>query len=366
MCAKENISLESLGWSAHFENHFESLKSDTLIPGRVFREEKSQYGILTGEGERIAKPSGRLRHTLNSVNERIVVGDWVALNSGSDRASATVEFLLPRKSSVARKVASGRKRRSGGQTLEQVIAANMDVIFIVTGLDQDYNIRRIERYLTLVWNSGASPVIVLNKVDLCDNLNEKLEEIREVALGVPVLAISAKKEKDVRLLKPYFRDGKTAALIGSSGAGKSTIINTLLGFEKQKVKEISESVHKGQHTTTHRELIRMPEGGILMDNPGMREIQLWGDVEDVDSAFHDIELLADECRFKDCAHEREPGCAVKSAVEAGELDAERLESFHKMKRELEHLEERQRKPASIIEREKWRTIMKNAPKNNKT
>ncbi|NQT27109.1 ribosome small subunit-dependent GTPase A [candidate division KSB1 bacterium] len=366
MCATENISLYSLGWNSHFQNQFESLQSDGLIPGRIFREEKSQYGILTGESEFIAKPSGKLRHLLNSVNERLVVGDWVALNPGSDQSSATVEFLLQRKSSVSRKAASGRKRKSGGQMLEQVIAANMDVIFIVTGLDHDYNVRRIERYLTLVWNSGATPVVVLNKTDLCNDLDERLEEVEEVAIGAPVLAITAKEKKDVIRLQPYFADGKTAALLGSSGAGKSTIINTLLGFEKQKVKEISESVHKGQHTTTHRELILMPEGGILMDNPGMREIQLWGDADDVDSAFHDIELLANDCKFKDCAHESEPGCAVKNAVDSGELDDERLGSFHKMKRELEFLEQRQHKTADAIEKEKWRVIMKNAPKSNKT
>lgn len=366
MSTKKKTSLESLGWNDQFQTSFELIQTDNLIPGRIFREEKSQYGILTESGETAAKPSGKLRHTLNSVHERLVVGDWVALKSGKDQTGATVEFLLQRKSSVSRKVASGRKRRSGGQTLEQVIAANMDVIFIVTGLDQDYNIRRIERYLTLVWNSGATPVIVLNKADLCDDLDDKLEEVEGVAYGVPTITITATKKKDVKLLTPYFSDGKTAALIGSSGVGKSTIINTLLGFEKQKVKEISDSVGKGQHTTTHRELILMPTGGILMDNPGMREIQLWGDSDDVDSAFQDIENLATECRFRDCSHQSEPDCAVKNAVESGELDEERLQSYHKMKKELDYLEQRQHMSADAIEKEKWRIIMKNAPKSDKT
>lgn len=292
-----------------------------------------------------------------------MVGDWIVLRR--DDEVGIIEALLPRKTAVSRKVASGRKRKSGGQMREQVIAANMDVIFIVTGLDQDYNIRRIERYLSLVWSSGASPVVVLNKADLCQDLEEKLAEVESVAIGVPVHTICAKEESDVLELQQFFPTGKTAALLGSSGVGKSTIINTLLGFERQKVKTISDSVGKGRHTTTHRELVLLPNSGILMDNPGMREIQLWGDEEDVDSTFGDIEELSHQCRFADCRHFTEPGCAVKLAVDQGALEEGRLDSFHKMKRELKYLEERQYKTADTIEKEKWRLIMKNAPKSKK-
>lgn len=349
---------EHLGWNPHFQQHF-SNSGDGLIPGRIFREEKNKYGALTENGETDAKLSGRLRHQLTSVEEHIVVGDWVALKQ-EDGSSAVIDALLPRKSAVTRKLSGGRKSKSGGALREQVIAANMDIIFILTGLDQDYNPRRIERYLALVWNSGASPVVVLNKADLCDDLAGKLEEVEAAAIGVPIHAISAKNAADVEALKQYIQIGATAALLGSSGVGKSTLINTLLGYEKQKIRHVSESDGKGMHTTTHRELIQLPGGGFLMDNPGMREIQLWGDSDDLDSAFQDIEEIAEDCRFRDCQHLAEPGCAIRLAVEAGELSAERLESFHKLKRELQYLEDRQHKTASVIEREKWKTIHKSA------
>jgi ribosome biogenesis GTPase len=350
--------LEHLGWNPHFQQYFE-IHRDSHIPGRIFREEKNQYGALTETGETRAKLSGRLRRDLASVDERIVVGDWVSLKI-EQGSHAVIEALLPRKSAVSRKLAGSRKSKSGGVLKEQVIAANMDIIFILTGLYHDFNPRRIERYLALVWNSGASPVVVLNKVDLCHDLDDKLEEVESSAIGVPIHAISAKNAADVEALRHYIPTGVTAALLGSSGVGKSTLINTLLGYEKQKVKTISESMGKGLHTTTHRELIQLSGGGFLMDNPGMREIQLWGDSDELDSAFQDIEEIADDCRFRDCQHLSEPDCAVRLAVEAGELSPERLESFHKLKRELRYLEERQYKTASVIEREKWKTIHKSA------
>jgi len=349
-------ALDHLGWNSHFRRRFEEL-GDGLIPGRIFREEKNRYGVFTEGGETAAGLSGRLRHLLSSVEERIVVGDWVALKP-EHGGSSLIEALLPRRTSVSRKLAGSRKRRSGGADREQVIAANMDVIFIVTGLDRDYSPRRIERYLALVWNSGASPVVVLNKADLCGDVEEKLEEVESCAVGVPVHALSAREPGEAEVLRRYIPAGVTAALLGSSGVGKSTIINTLLGFEKQKVRNLSESDGKGMHTTTHRELIRLPDGGFLMDNPGMREIQLWGDADDLDSAFGDIEKTAEDCRFRDCRHLAEPGCAVRLAVESGGLSPERLASYHKLQRELHYLEDRQHKPASVIERERWKSIRK--------
>ncbi|MBN2010211.1 ribosome small subunit-dependent GTPase A [candidate division KSB1 bacterium] len=357
----KKLELANLGWNTHFATAFKTIAKPELVPGRIALAEKNQYRILGEFGEINAEVAGKIRHQAKQKSQLPAVGDWVAMIIPDD-GRALIEHILPRKTSVVRMASGSRKRNNPGMTEEQIIAANVDIIFIVTGLDRDYNPRRIERYLTLVYNSGASPIIVLNKADMCDNVEACRLEIEEIAFDVPIHTMSALNEDDVEPLLAYFKPGLTGALLGSSGAGKSTIINSLLGYERQKVKVISDAVNKGQHTTTHRELIFIPNGGLLMDNPGMREIQLSSQADDLSDTFGDIEELADSCRFNDCAHEAEPGCAVKQAIQAGELDVARFESYQKLKREMFYQAERQHKSANLVEKEKWQTLYKKAGK----
>jgi ribosome biogenesis GTPase len=229
---------------------------------------------------------------------------------------------------------------TGGKTDEQVLAANIDTVFLVSGLDGDYNVRRLERYVTVAWDSGAVPVIVLNKADLRDDIEEVVEEVESVAFGVPVLALSAAENTGMEQLTEYIKPGKTAAFLGSSGVGKSTLINRLLGEEKLKTTEVREDDQRGRHTTTHRELLLLPEGGIVIDTPGMRELQLWADDEGLSRTFPDIEALFEQCRFRDCTHNSEPGCAVKQALDDGSLDRKRYQNYLKLQKELKHLSTR--------------------------
>jgi len=352
------MNLDKLGWNSFFQDQFKEFDEKNLIPGRIFLIRKDQYLVYSEQGELVAKISGKIHHDAQSKSEFPAVGDWVIIDFKPDEDFSSVLTILPRQSSFSRKVSSGRKRRSGGLTEEQVIAANIDTVFIVIGLDRDFNLRRIERYLTLVYDSGSSPVIVLNKSDICLDLDEKITEVESIAFGIPIHSVSAKQNEELDILLEYLPKGKTVALVGSSGVGKSTIINSLLGEERQEVKPISESVGKGQHTTTKRELIFMPSGGMIMDNPGMREIQLWADEEGLKETFKDIEELAQNCRFNDCQHENEPNCAVKEAIEDGSLDNDRYNSYIKLKKELWYLEESKHKSSRQIEKAKWEKILK--------
>lgn len=352
------MNLNELGWNPFFEALFNEYKNQGYIPARVFREHKSMYEVFTANGELTASLAGKLRHQAISKSEFPVVGDWVVLKVENNDQMGIISAVLPRKTTVVRKASTDRKREGGGALKEQVIAANIDMIFIVSGLDQDYNIRRIERYLTLVYDSGATPVIVLNKADLYPDVQSRIAEVEEIAFGIPIHAFCALHPEELTPLNEYFSTGKTVALLGSSGVGKSTIINSLLGYERQNVESISQSVGKGKHTTTHRELIFLPGGGIIMDNPGMREIQLITEMKISDDVFQEIEELAENCRFKDCQHISEPGCAVIAAIEDGTLDEKRYESYLKMHREIKYLDERRYKSANIMEKEKWQSLMK--------
>jgi len=222
-------------------------------------------------------------------------------------------------------------------TEEQVLSANIDTAFIVSGLDGEYNLRRLERYVSVAWDSGTSPVVLLNKSDLRHDVDEIVSEVESTIIGVPVHSVSALIADSLEILNDYFGKGKTVSFLGSSGVGKSTIINSLLGYDRQKTGEVRESDSRGRHTTTYRELIALPEGGVLIDTPGMREIEIWGEQDGLSKAFDDIEELATRCRFNDCGHGSEPGCAVKEALDSGELDSARYQNYLKLQKELRRL-----------------------------
>ena len=323
------MHLESLGWDGSYADAFKPFEQDGLAPARVAVEHRSEYVVYAQQGELRAEPAGRLRHN----DEHPAVGDWVAVAARADEGRARIEAVLPRRTAFVRKVA-------WTETKPQVVAANVDVVFVVAGLDLNYNVRRIERYLTLGWESGAQPVVLLTKADLCDDVESRVWEVESVAYGVPVHAVSAPHGDGVETVRSYVPAGRTAALLGSSGVGKSTLVNALVGEELLATKEIRED-GRGRHTTSHRQLVPLPDGGLVLDTPGMRELQLWDAESGLEAAFGDVEALASQCRFADCSHRREPGCAVRAALANGTLDLERFESWRKLQRELERLATKQ-------------------------
>jgi len=323
------LHLESLGWDESYADAFQPFEQDGLAPARVAVEHRSEYVVYAQQGELRAEPAGRLRHS----GEHPAVGDWVAVTSRADETRARIEAVLPRRTAFVRKVA-------WSETKPQVVAANVDVVFVVCGLDLNFNVRRVERYLTLAWESGAQPVVLLTKADLCDDAESRVWEVESVAYGVPVHAVSAPHGDGVETVRGYVPPGRTAALLGSSGVGKSTLVNALVGKEVLATREIRDD-GRGRHTTTHRELVPLPDGGLVLDTPGMRELQLWDAESGLESAFQDVEQLAAQCRFADCAHRREPGCAVRAALANHTLDLERFESWRKLQRELERLARKQ-------------------------
>ena len=336
---------KSWGWCAYFQNQFETLAAEGESAGRVLYAGRGLYRVWTSLGEIDAELSGSLRHVAGSAGELPAVGDWVVLRDRLIRA------VVPRRSRFSRKVA-------GETTEEQVIAANIDVAFLVSALDHDFNLRRLERYLLLAWDSGARPVIILNKSDLCADPEAAACDVAGIAPGVRIITASAATGSGVQEISSCMRPGETAVLLGSSGVGKSTFVNRLLGREHQRTLEVRASDDRGRHATTHREMFLLPEGWLLIDVPGLRELQLWGGDESLDSVFHDVAALAVECRFRDCRHEGEPGCAVLSAIEEGRLDATRLESHHKLRRELDHLAVKVDKLAALRQKQRWKIIHK--------
>jgi ribosome biogenesis GTPase len=338
--------LSQLGWDAAYARDFSALRAQGAVPARVVAEHRDRYVVWGADGERAAVLAGRLRHQARSREELPATGDWVAVDEG--RGTAAIHAVLPRRGLFRRKAA-------GDTTEAQVLAANVDTALIAAALPGDVNARRIERYLALAWESGAVPVVVLTKADLADDVDAALRGVRAVAPGVDVAAVSAVTGMGVDDLARWLKPGRTAVLLGSSGAGKSTLTNLLLGAEALRTGAVRED-GKGRHTTTHRQLVRLASGALLIDTPGMRELQLWTADAGLETAFADVEALAARCRFGDCAHGAEPGCAVRAAAESGALDSDRLESWRRLRRELDWLELRQDEAAAAAERARVRTI----------
>jgi ribosome biogenesis GTPase len=294
---------------------------------------------------------GRMLREARAGDTLPAVGDWVVVKPNTGEQKCLIYAVLPRKRYISRKI-------SGGRTCEQVLAANVDTAFIVSGLDssRNLNLRKLERYLTLAWESDASPVIILNKVDLCPDVDARIRDVESVAFGVPIHAVSATERLGMDALETYLVRGKTAVFLGPSGVGKSALINVLLGIERQEVGEVRDTDRKGRHTTSRREIILLPQGGSVIDTPGLREIQMWVDEGNLSSVFEDIERLARDCRFRDCAHRSEPGCAVIAAIQQGSLDVTRLQSYRKLEKELRHLAARQEGRTRLEERARWKKV----------
>ena len=343
------MRLTDLGWEPFFEKNFEPYKDQGFSAVRIIRGSREKYVAYGEAGELACEISGKFRFETDGKGSFPTAGDWVVASVRLNEKTATIHTLLPRKSVFSRKVA-------GEVTDEQVVAANVDTIFIVCGLDLNFNLRRIERYLSLAWESGAVPVILLNKADLCAQAEERKLEVEAIAFGVDVYTLSASQHIGTEVLNKYIQPGKTVAFLGSSGVGKSTMINALLGTERLKVNEVSELGSRGRHTTTSRELILLPGGGMVIDTPGMRELQVWGDEEGLKQVFDDIVELALNCKFRDCSHEKEPGCAVQEAIKNKTLDPKRLESFLKLKKEFTYLSNRQTMSANAVEKVRWKEI----------
>lgn len=345
----DRFGLLPWGWNANLNADFSTFAVKGYQPARVISEQKGLYRVITDRGEILARVSGKLRFQATGREDFPAVGDWVAVSWCEGEERAAIHGLLPRFSKFARKAA-------GLETAEQIVAANVDTVFLINALNHDLNLRRIERYLTLAWDSGANPVIVLSKADLCDEVAQQVSEVEQIALGVPVHIISSLTGAGLDDLNCYLQPGKTVAMLGSSGAGKSTLLNCLYGQERQKVQTIRAGDDRGRHTTTTRELVELPQGGLLIDTPGMRELQLWGNDSSLQDSFNDVDSLARQCRFSDCCHEQEPGCAVREALQSGTLSKDRFHSYLKLKKELAYFSRKFNQAEALAEKAKWKKI----------
>jgi ribosome biogenesis GTPase len=352
------MALADFGWDAHFERSFAAFMESrpaqapdpALVmtaaryePARVLIEFNHIYRVAreTAEGEAVL--AGRLKHHASSRADLPAVGDWVVIRQQPGGERGAIVSVLDRRTRFSRRMA-------GQVTDEQVVAANVDVVFLVMAMDDDFSPRRLERYLLMARESGASPVVLLTKPDLSDDAAGRVADATVVTGDVPVHVLSPRTNEGVAQVAHYLPRGRTGALLGSSGVGKSTIINRLVGADLRKTREVRTADSKGRHTTTHRELVMLPDGGLIIDTPGMRELQLWDASEGIRETFEDVESLADGCRFADCRHRREPGCAVREAVASGAMAADRLESYLRLQDELAFLARQQDQRAQIEEK----------------
>lgn len=335
------VNLDTLGWNAHFEAFFNMLAGPHHIPGRVAATHRDRWHVLTAAGTFDATLAGRLRHAAAGLP---ATGDWAVLAAaGADQA--VIHALLPRRTALVR-------RAPGAVERPQVLASNVDVAFLVIALDAGFSVRRLERALTLVWECGAEPVVVLSKGDLCGDVAARRREAEEAARGAAVHVTTLADAGSFDALHLHLGPGRTAVVLGASGAGKSTLVNRLLGEERLATGEVRAADGKGRHTTSRRELIALPRGGVLIDTPGLRELQLWASDDALDGVFDDIAALAAGCHFRDCTHSGEPGCAVAEAVRAGALAPERLASHAKLRREMT-AHRRRTDPRARAEERRW-------------
>ena len=344
--------LVDLGWNSFFENAFLELDDAALMPARVVEEFKGIYRVSGAREEYMAQIAGKIRYLAQARVDFPAVGDWVAV-APTGESHARIKCILPRKTKLSRKLA-------GRELCEQIVAANLDTVFVVSSLNREFNLRRIERYLTLVWDSGATPIVLLNKADLCPEADaqDSKSEVENIAPGIPVLLLSAYQGTGIGSVLSHISRGQTAACVGSSGVGKSTIINALSGAASLRVQPVREDDDRGRHTTTSRQMIFLPGGGIVIDTPGMRELQLWDSEEGLSRAFEDIATLAEKCKFRNCAHGGEPGCAVEAAILESRLVPERLENYRKLQAELRFQERKADPEMARQEKERWKKIHK--------
>jgi ribosome biogenesis GTPase len=342
-----------LGWSPFFENQLTSDDRSRYSVGRVLEERKNCYVLLIEDGrEVLASLAGKMKHEASGRGELPTVGDWVCASVNHGEGRGTIHRLLERRTKISRKGA-------GFVTDEQVLAANVDTVFLVNALNQDLNLRRIERYLALALESGTRPVLLLTKADLCEEPAEAVAEIERMAPFASVHVVSALTGSGLGALAAYFGPGQTSVLLGLSGVGKSTLVNRILGEERQEVREIRSRDNRGRHTTTSRQLIFLPEGGMLIDTPGMRELQLWDAEQGLSQMFPDLEEAAKLCRFTDCGHQAgTPGCGVQAAVESGALPPDRVASWSKLRRERAFLKLKKNKKAQSELEKKLRPVMR--------
>lgn len=357
----KKIDLHSLGWNDFFNESFNKIDNNEYQCARVAVENKTNYILLTEHGEALGEVSGKFLFEAEKQSELPKVGDWAVITLFNNNEQAVIHQILPRRTKISRKSADRKID-------EQVIASNIEMVFIVQALDDNFNINRLERYLAVVYQGGAKPVAVLNKTDLCNDVEEKINLVKERTGIEDLVPISALNLEGLDRIKNLIMPGSTIAFIGSSGVGKSTLINALLGYDRFTTNEVREQDSRGKHTTTRREMVILPSGGILIDTPGMRELGLWNADEGLSQTFSEFSEFAEHCKYADCTHVHEAGCAVLDALSRGEISKQRYENYIKLLKEMKYLESKQNISAQIEEKRKWKSIhkeLKNFNKKNK-